>query len=462
MSVRTVIALLLSLVTSSSAQDPDLCSVVQPDIGPCNCQNKDGGMRIECDVDLLGLDTVGLAMDSQPCGHPVTGDIEITEKDIGIDFKVASLGAGTDDTIPIPGFSIGIPGTPLNAGVDIDIRIDGGPSDLSIDFGLNACVDIWIGKLCGSDIPGISGVLPVWAFKIQHIDFSSVCPSSPNTKVSVPTNEIAARVQLPVLSIGAWKSDDGSEPKGNTTAIVRNWLRQGGRGIDTALVHEDPAEVAHAIADLHISRKDAFITTMLPECADVQSCVNTVLEQLNTDYLDLLFIPSPFGLSFSDTWRVLEGNVKRGKIKSIGVINFNKKQLQEIWNAVTIKPAVNQITYNVFDHDEDTIAFCHAHNITIEANSPLGYHEGPWRKKSVFTEPIVTSIAKTHSISQAQVALKWIVQRGDTVAILSGNVVPAADADLWSFTFSGDEMTKLDSIASMNKLDSIASSDIVV
>jgi len=71
------------------------------------------------------------------------------------------------------------------------------------------------------------------------------------------------------------------------------------------------------------------------------------------------------------------------------------------------------------------------------------------RKKSVFTEPTVTSIAKAHNVSQAQVALKWIVQRGDTLAVLSSNPAHQAnDADLWSFTLTDDEMTKLGAIAS--------------
>merc|ERR1712151_540460 len=108
--------------------------------------------------------------------------------------------------------------------------------------------------------------------------------------------------------------------------------------------------------------------------------------------------------------------------------------------------AVNQISYSVFDHNEETIAFCHQNNITVEAYSPLG---SQWAKKSVFKDPTVTAIAKAHNVSQAQVALKWIVQRGDTLAVLSSNAQHQAnDADLWSFTLTDDEMTKLGAIAS--------------
>merc|ERR1719247_3146330 len=124
------------------------------------------------------------------------------------------------------------------------------------------------------------------------------------------------------------------------------------------------------------------------------------IKQLNVDYIDLLLIHAPAGFCGA-SWKVLEENVKNGKLKSIGVSNFNKKQLQNILDKGTIKPAVNQISYSVFDHDEETIAFCRANGITVEAYSPLG---SQWESKSVFTEPTVTSIAKAHNVSQAQVA----------------------------------------------------------
>eukprot|EP00747_Dinoflagellata_sp_TGD_P036948 gnl/TRDRNA2_/TRDRNA2_138797_c1_seq3.p1 gnl/TRDRNA2_/TRDRNA2_138797_c1~~gnl/TRDRNA2_/TRDRNA2_138797_c1_seq3.p1 ORF type:complete len:272 (-),score=29.61 gnl/TRDRNA2_/TRDRNA2_138797_c1_seq3:121-936(-) len=250
---------------------------------------------------------------------------------------------------------------------------------------------------------------------------------------------------MPVISFGSWLT---FATKGNTTAIISNWLRHGGRGINTAPFNGDLAEVAKAIGDSHISRTEIFIATMISGCADVQSCIDTTLKELKTEYLDLLLMPSSLDSPFSDTWRVLEDNVYRGKLKSIGVTHFNKKQLLEIWDRATVKPAVNQISYNVFDHDEDTISFCRERNVTIEALSPFAHHHGASKAKSVFTEPTVTSIAKRHNVTQTQVALKWIVQRGDTVAILSSNKLPTEDANLWKFRLSNDEMTKLDSIAS--------------
>jgi len=253
---------------------------------------------------------------------------------------------------------------------------------------------------------------------------------------------------MPVISIGTWTSDGhaGEEaPK-----IVGAWLGQGGRGIDTALVYGDQAKVAKAITDSGLKREDVFITTKIPGCGLAQASIDRDLKDLNTSYIDLLLIHEHIGLSCSKTWKVLEDNVKNGKLKSIGISNFKATDIENIMKAATITPAVNQIQYNVFAHDEDVIAACRKYNITVEAYSPLA---PPYSKKSVRDLPTVTSIAKAHNVSAFQVALKWIVQRGDVLTVLSSN--PAhqeSDADLWSFTLADDEMTKLGAIAKSDTL----------
>merc|ERR1712228_515328 len=189
--------------------------------------------------------------------------------------------------------------------------------------------------------------------------------------------------------------------------------------------------------------EDLFITSKFPSCTMAQSGIDTDLKQLNTNYIDLMLIHSPLGFC-PGTWKVLEDNVKSGKLKAIGISNFNKRQIQNILKGATIPPAVNQIGYSVFSHSEDTIKFCHDNNITVEAYSPLGGAHGG---KSVFKDPTVKSIAASHNVSAAQVALKWIVQRGDTLTVLSSSKAHQAnDADLWGFTLGDDEMAKLGDI----------------
>lgn len=263
------------------------------------------------------------------------------------------------------------------------------------------------------------------------------------SKVNVPTKEIAPGVHMPIVNMGTWTS--GSVKRESAYAIASHWLAQGGRGVDSALIYFDQSKVAQAIADSGIPREDLFITTKIPGCTQAQIDIDLDLAQLKTNYIDLLLLHSPIGLSCAATWRVLEENVRNGKVKAIGVSNFKKHDLQGILRRATIKPAVNQISYSVFGHNDDTIQFCRENNITVEAFSPLGGAHGG---KSVFKDPTTKRIAAAHNVSPAQVALRWIVQRGDVLTALSSSAEHQAnDADLWSFTLTDDEMTTLDSLA---------------
>merc|ERR1711862_645467 len=178
--------------------------------------------------------------------------------------------------------------------------------------------------------------------------------------------------------------------------ITKNWLAQGFVGVDTALVYNDQEDIAKAIAESGIAREDLFITSKIPGCAAAASGVDSDLKQLNTDYIDLMLIHSPIGLSCPNTWKILEDYVAQGKLKSIGVSNFNAKQMQNIMDKGTIPIAVNQIEYNVFSHNEETIAFCDANNITTEAWSPLGGAHGG---HSVFNDETIGAIATSHNVS---------------------------------------------------------------
>jgi len=259
---------------------------------------------------------------------------------------------------------------------------------------------------------------------------------------NLPVKDIAPGVSMPIVSIGTWTSGSTTKTE-EAKEIVGAWLAQGFRGVDTAYVYFNQKDVAVAIAESGVPREDLFITSKIPGCADAAQSVNYDLAKLNTSYIDLLLIHAPVGLpgACPRTWKVLEDFVAQGKLKSIGVSNFNPVQLQKIMDVAQVPIAVNQIEYNVFKHDEDTIEFCDANNITVEAWSPLGGAHGG---QSVFKDEKILAIAKAHNVSAAQVALRWIAQRGHTLAVLTSNPEHQAnDADLWSFELSDEEVDTL-------------------
>lgn len=248
---------------------------------------------------------------------------------------------------------------------------------------------------------------------------------------------------MPVISIGTWTEGTTA----NATMIVDNWLELGGRGIDTALVYFDQKEVAASIAASGVSREEIFLTTKIPGCFDGADLIERDLKALNTSYLDLVLIHAPIGFDCAATWRAMEPFVKNGKVKSIGVSNFKQKHLAAILKTATVPIAVNQIEHNVFSHDDDTVAYCRANNITVEAYSPLG---SPARHKSgpsIFNSSTIAEIAKAHNVSAPQVALRWVVQAGHVMTVLSESVdYDVEDADLFSFELSDAEMDTLNKL----------------
>ena len=138
---------------------------------------------------------------------------------------------------------------------------------------------------------------------------------------------------------------------------------------------------------------------------------------------------------------MLEEYVKKGKLRAIGVSNWGQSALKSVMRTATVPIPVNQVEYNVFRHNEANIAFMVAHNITVEAWSPLG---GANIGKSVFKDKTVLAIADAHNVSAAQVALKFIAQRGHLLAVMSSTKEhQASDAALFSFRLTYDEVDTL-------------------
>jgi len=256
--------------------------------------------------------------------------------------------------------------------------------------------------------------------------------------VQIPTVEIAAGVHMPVMSIGI-----GGLERSNAPTIVANWIKQGGRGIDTALVYRDQSVVPEELAKAGIDRKDVFITTKIPGCMGTKYSVEYDLKQLQTDYIDLLLIHYPSG-NCSEAWSVLEDYHSKGTLRAIGVSNFKKSNLESLLATAKVRPAVNQMELNVLEYDEEAMDTSKQMNITVEAYSPVGRsgHSGDIRDNK-----IIKSVAAAHNISTYQVALKWILQHGNIITFQSSSAEhQAEDADVFNFQLTEDDMKALDKL----------------
>mmetsp|Transcript_87909 Transcript_87909/g.152340 ORF Transcript_87909/g.152340 Transcript_87909/m.152340 type:complete len:355 (+) Transcript_87909:95-1159(+) len=276
----------------------------------------------------------------------------------------------------------------------------------------------------------------------KHVERADVVEKSSRkdaaTRLLVPSKEIAPGVHMPMISIGT-----GGEKREQTYAIVRSWLSIGGVGLDVGAVYGYEQKVSRAMNSVGATRDEVFITSKLPNCENVKAGVFQELDLLQTNYIDLLLLSHPEG-NCTDAWLTLEDFHRQGILRSIGISNFEVADMQEILRTAQIKPAVNQILYNVFMHDDEVVNFAKAQNITIEAYSPLGR---AGERGDVTRSEVVLSIASHHNVSVYQVALRWIVQQGHTLVFQStSGEHQEENADVFNFILSDEEMAMLDGL----------------
>lgn len=283
--------------------------------------------------------------------------------------------------------------------------------------------------------------------------FVATIPALANT----PTVPIAPGVSLPLVSLGT-----GSGQHADVASAVALWLQLGGRAIDTAYLYQDESAVATGVAKSGVCAAEVFITTkiMCDSYDKVGAEIAFNLARLGA-VPDLTLIhfpgdkgshfPCPTGGSIADTWRALEDAKAAGKTKAIGVSNFDSADLRTLKQSARLwPPSLNQASMSVGFHDDDTIATCDRERIVYMAYSPLcgGSNGSSCRHGSVFAIPEVTSIAKAHQVSAAQVALKWIVQQGRPLATAVARAdYVKEDLDLWSWgNLTREEMAALSAV----------------
>jgi len=268
-------------------------------------------------------------------------------------------------------------------------------------------------------------------------------------------SEISAQTQyktlsngasMPVVNLGFWQASCPSR-------MANTWLKNGNSGIDEAWVYRNQPRCAWGIEDSGVLRSNIFMTSKVWRMDGYVHARSQILEtlfQLDMDYVDLMLIHWPQGPDMKGTWRAMEVLVNQGKIKNIGVSNFKKDDIDKLLSFATIKPVVNQIPYNIYEHDESLVEHCHSRGIAIESYSPLGTGQ-----MGIIKNSQLQAIGKKYHKTAAQVAIKWIVQQGHLVAVLaSSEKHQQEDVDMFSWSLTSSEMDEISRISSSTSLHS--------
>ncbi|MES2827495.1 MAG: aldo/keto reductase [Bacteroidota bacterium] len=213
-------------------------------------------------------------------------------------------------------------------------------------------------------------------------------------------------VEMPLLGFGVFQVTDLDECERS----VLDAIETGYRLIDTAASYMNEEAVGNAIIKSGVNREELFITTKLWIQSDGYSATKKAFEsslkKLQLDYLDLYLIHQPFGDVYGE-WRAMEELYKEGKVKAIGVSNFQPDRLIDLIIHNDVVPAVNQIETHPFHQQIESHSFLKDNNVQIESWGPFA--EG---KNNIFSNELLSSIASSHNKTSAQVVLRWLTQRG--------------------------------------------------
>lgn len=223
---------------------------------------------------------------------------------------------------------------------------------------------------------------------------------------------------------------------------VLDAIQSGYRLIDTAAAYMNEAAVGKAIAKCGVKREELFITTKLwvqdASYEGAKAALQTSLDKLGLDYLDLYLIHQPMG-DYYGAWRAMEEAYKAGKVKAIGVCNFYPHVLADFCETVEVKPMVNQVELHPFFQQEDALAVMKEYGVVPEAWGPFA--EG---NHGIFTHPVLTAIGQKYGKTAAQVALRWNIQRGVVVIPKSTHKERMEqNMNVWDFTLSDADMAEI-------------------
>jgi methylglyoxal/glyoxal reductase len=247
-------------------------------------------------------------------------------------------------------------------------------------------------------------------------------------------------IKMPWFGLGVFKVEEGQE----VIDSVKWAIEAGYKSIDTAAIYKNEEGVGQAIKEAGVPREELFITTKVwnkdQGYESTLAAFEASMEKLGLEYLDLYLVHWPVKGKYKETWRALEKLYKDGKVKAIGVSNFNVHHLEDILADCEIKPMVNQVEYHPRLAQKELLLFCKDNGIQMEAWSPLMQGE-------LLDEPTLVELAQKYGKSVAQIILRWDLQNGVVTipkSIKQHRIVE--NADIFDFELSLEDMAKIDGL----------------
>lgn len=271
--------------------------------------------------------------------------------------------------------------------------------------------------------------------------------------------KLISGTEMPIIGLGTYKVQ-GRDIIYKTLEAA---LAAGYRSIDTAAVYQNESDIGTCLHELlpkfGLKREDIFITSKLaPRDHGAGTCRNACLaslQNLKTDYLDLYLIhwPGSQGKQPEDpsnvqlrmeSWQDMERLFQEGKLKAIGVSNYEQRHLQDLLAKCKIKPSVLQIEHHPHLVQKSLVSFCNQHNIHFQAYSSLGTTSN---ENKLLQDPTVLLIAKSYQKTPAQILLRWAMQQN--IGVIPKSNIPSHirdNIDIFSFTLSDLDMDKLSNL----------------
>ncbi|MCA1293504.1 aldo/keto reductase [Paenibacillus sp. alder61] len=251
-------------------------------------------------------------------------------------------------------------------------------------------------------------------------------------------------VKMPGFGLGVFKVEEGQE----LVAAVKAAIRHGYRSIDTAAVYQNEAGVGTAIREALeeslVKREELFVTSKLWNADQgydsALAAFEASMDKLGLEYLDLYLIHWPVKGKYKESWRALETLYREGRVKAIGVSNFQIHHLQDVMEGAEIKPMVNQVEFHPRLTQKELLQFCREQGIQLEAWSPLMQGE-------LLNDPVLQEIGAKYGKTVAQVILRWDLQHGViTIPKSTKEARIIENASIYDFSLSEEDMNRIDAL----------------